>query len=307
MENLHSDFLENILSRLPTKEALHAKRVCTTWREILRKKTERSGFLFAFFHAESNNKVRKQLFYGDEYDHYDHANINHYYSDRTLSKIQHGKCIMKSSPRDIMVGSCNGLVLIGKYNRDALGLLPSLICNPLTRESVFLPDYSYSKYPQGHVSNGFGYSPSTNKYKVVTLHCNQNNHKGHFQVYTIGGKWRYIGSIRRFNHSSNAVDCSTGIYANGALHWLHKSDPYGQERQIVALDMESERFRYIALPLSDQPPPKLLGGKNNLYLCYTITDYVSYRTDIWAIPHIQTSLSLKDLGETNVTFLKDLE
>ncbi|XP_026428153.1 F-box protein At3g07870-like [Papaver somniferum] len=280
MENLHSDLLENILSRLPTEPALHAKRVCTTWRAILRKKTERSGFLFRFSHAESKVRVRRQLFYEDEYDHYDHAKINYYHSDKTRSEIEHGIFFTSTfHPKDIIVGSCNYLVCFGKAVD--LGPVPSQICNPLTGECVFLPQYNTSKYPGGSVSNGFGYFPKTNKYKVVTIHFNHMNQEGHIQVYTVGGcKWRYVGFISCFDR--DGYDYSSGVYANGALYWLHEcvSGRLQEEEQsqIVAFYLEGETLRHIELPDSGSPD-KLLGGNNNLYLVYTNCE--SSCIDIW--------------------------
>ncbi|XP_026416053.1 uncharacterized protein LOC113311426 [Papaver somniferum] len=246
-----------------------------------------------------------------------------------------------------MVGSSNGLVCYAKYNVDAIGAVPFLVCNPLTGESVFLPEYNYSELPQdtssskkrfayGRLASGFGYCPSTKKYKVVTIY-----------------------------------------YHDGALYWLHQNSHKVQKCEIVAFDLEGEKFRRISLPRSEDfyyeyygtgSPLQLLGGNNNLYLVHKF--YTASRSDIWvyikkdekfqnktfaitrnnevllwykhgidlgwslycydpktstlnklwddtakgmkcdhieAIPHRQSIVSLKDLGETNVTFFKDLE
>ncbi|XP_026409950.1 putative F-box protein At1g71320 [Papaver somniferum] len=392
MEKLHTDILENILWRLLIEPALHAKRVCTTWRAILRSKTEKSGFLFSHGVVDqaTNNNYREQLFYEDEYDH-SKMNVNNYYSDSNcITQTEHGRLITEAAPKNVMVGSCNGLVFFGKYNLHALD--PFLICNPFTGESVFLPEFNYSEVPgdnkpslprfgYGRLETEFGYCPSTNHYKVITIYYLQEEHKGHAQVYTVGGEWRYIGFIDRDKRCTFSF--SSGIYANGEIYWLQRSGRKVQEGEIVAFDLEHEEFHYIPLPCSENlqytcpiSPLKLLGGNNNLYLVHT--SHTTPRADIWgykrssscwikefsmllekpyfskplaitrskefsmwdkhsghglycydpktstlnklwddkamrmrsmyidAIPHIRSTVSLKVLGETNVTSLKDL-
>ncbi|XP_026428214.1 F-box protein At2g23160-like [Papaver somniferum] len=161
-----------------------------------------------------------------------------------------------------MVGSCNGLACFR-----ARGIDRFLICNPLTGESIFHPEFLEGIYHS--VGSGFGYCPSTNSYKVVTIfYHHRGEQKGYIHVYTIGGKWRsieYIGR-RKFGYS-------TGIYANGALYWWHQYDFYGlKESEIVAFDLEGEKFHSILMPrfkYEYSGQLKLLGENNNLYLAYT--------------------------------------
>ncbi|XP_026437171.1 F-box protein At3g07870-like [Papaver somniferum] len=246
MDDLPRDILENILSGLPFKEALHAKRVCTTWRAILRYKTAKPGIFFAFCHVEHRTTCREELFYEDEHNHYDNTKINRYYSYDTLTKIEHGKFIKESSPRNTMVGSCNGLICFGKKTEDALGEVPFIICNPLTGESVFLPEYNYyempldilrPRLPFGCLAGGLGYCSLTDKYKVIMIYYHAEEQKGHVLVYTIGGEWRYIGFMERYR--GYAFCYCSGIYANGALYWLHTSDNMLEDSEIVAFGMES--------------------------------------------------------------------
>ncbi|XP_026416167.1 F-box protein At3g07870-like [Papaver somniferum] len=256
-ENLPSDILEDILSRLPFEVTLHAKHVCTTWRAILRNKTEKLGFLFAHYvdHHQNGSKL-KQLFYEDEYDHDDHSKTLNYYSDNFIPEMEHNRFIAESVPKKVMVVSCNGLVCFGKYYEDcSLFPLypPFLICNPFNGESVCLPEFNYSELPRdisslyGRLASGFGYCPSTSKYKVVAIfYCKEERDGGYVHVYTLSGGWRNIGFTDRcaFNYSS-------GIYANGALFWLDQSSTRRvQESEIVAFDLEGEKFHYIALPRS---------------------------------------------------------
>ncbi|KAI3890010.1 hypothetical protein MKX03_025751 [Papaver bracteatum] len=170
-----------------------------------------------------------------------------------------------------MVGSCNGLICFGRNDEDILGAVPFLICNPLTGESIFVPEYNYSELPRdlqipknprllyGSLAGGFGYCSSSKKYKVVTIYYHPRDHKGHVQIYTVGGEWRYIGLIDGYK-----IDYCSGIYANGELYWLLKSNHLVPNYTIVAFNMEGEKFRRISLP--HYKDFKLLGGNNKLYL-----------------------------------------
>ncbi|XP_026416079.1 uncharacterized protein LOC113311457 [Papaver somniferum] len=203
---LSTDILENIFSRLPIEVGLQAKRVCKTWKDILQNyKSGKMGFVFVFSHEDNFDGHRggvQQLSYGEEYDHYDRENLMNYYcSHDTLTKIKHGRFTTDYVRRDIMVGSCNGLVCFGRYINYAWSAVPYLICNPFTGESVVLPEYNYSKFTldisatnRCTLASGFGYCPLTNKYKVVTIYYHEKEREGHVQVYTVGsGEWRYIG------------------------------------------------------------------------------------------------------------------
>ncbi|XP_026428213.1 uncharacterized protein LOC113324094 [Papaver somniferum] len=168
---------------------------------------------------------------------------------------------------------------------------PFLICNPLTGESILIPYFNYSGLDRkvssigrfSSLASGFGYCPSTKKYKVIMIHYSDQMvaHKGRVQVYTVGGEWRHIGFIDRYEFKSS------GIHVNGALYWLHKNDYKLQECEIVAFDLEAGKFHSIPVPPYEHfedyersrfCPIKLLGGTNNYYFAYTSTNS---RTDIW--------------------------
>ncbi|XP_026428219.1 putative F-box protein At2g02030 [Papaver somniferum] len=282
MENFPNEIIENILLRLPGEVALQARRVCTTWKALLRNyKSRKPGFLVAVSLGDKG-RFRQEFYYEDEHDHYQHAKINYYFTDKTLSKIEHHRSNAKIDwqIKDIIIGSCNGLACFSKAKKDVVGRVPFLICNPLTGEPVLLPYCDYLElyrdiltpwFPiRRSLTSGFGYCPLTDDYKVVHL-------------YTVGGghEWRFIGFI---GHHVDAY--SACVYANGALYWL-PPDKY----DIVAFDLEGEKFHSVPLPFYEDfvyanpsllDRPKLLGGNNNLYLSFaSFTTSDAYRTDIW--------------------------
>ncbi|XP_026458652.1 putative F-box protein At1g26515 [Papaver somniferum] len=138
-----------------------------------------------------------------------------------------------------MVGSCNGLVCL-LYSQIRGG-----ICNPGTGEFLSLPGLREPRFA-GWTQVGFGYLPSTKEYKVVRYSNNLLNGdgeaQGHVDVYTLGSQsgWRGQENIPYRFYSS-------GLFANGAIHWIRKT---GRGRhlvyKIVAYDLPDEKFKYVS-------------------------------------------------------------
>ncbi|XP_026416142.1 F-box/LRR-repeat protein At2g43260-like [Papaver somniferum] len=280
MEKLHSDIVENILHRLPTETALQAKRVCKTWKIILRSKTDKIGLLFAVKYPGSHDEYG--LYYGDPIG----GKIN--YTWFALDNMSSGKSIPWYDYLDGMLGSCNGLVCFQR--RSWTSGEPFLICNPITGEVVYVPNNTQLEcfvdyYGRRVTISGFGYCHSTNEYKIVIMHEKEYR----VQVYTVGGRgdWRNTETIRIHPFSD-----STGVCTNGALHWLHLIN-IGYHCTIAAFDLVNENFKFIPLPryeyVKHHHSLKLLGG-NNLYLVHTIiTMSNEHCTDIWEYKRKNTS------------------
>ncbi|KAI3952867.1 hypothetical protein MKW98_005094 [Papaver atlanticum] len=131
----------------------------------------------------------------------------------------------------------------------------AIFCNPITGEYVNIPGIfkrgnivNYSEF----IVSGFGFHPSTNKYKIVRIHYTKFTDLGRVEVYTIGSgsRWRETGatthSLRpRMGHNLGMPGYLSpfGTLANGALHWLNK------EGKIVSFDLAKENVYLL------QPPP----------------------------------------------------
>ncbi|XP_026398727.1 F-box protein At3g07870-like [Papaver somniferum] len=239
--------------------------------EILHQ-TEKEGLLFVQYIEDGE---RGCLFYGNDCDDYNQANIMEMEPHRLTMEYRH---------KGAVVGSCNGLVCTGERNKDVNLVDPVQLCNPLTGEYVSLPKFKLTRKLAIHGNNcrnlasGFGYCHSTKEYKVVRI-FSQKGDLRLVQVYTVGGKWRCIRpKLRYFNCASS------GIYANGSLHWLDQSYSQIPERKIVAFDLEHEKFYSVPMPTDAtcfsvvRSVSYLLGGNNNLYLVHTENNC----TDIWA-------------------------
>ncbi|XP_026419432.1 F-box protein At3g07870-like [Papaver somniferum] len=105
-----------------------------------------------------------------------------------------------------ILGSCNGLVCFKcKFHNE-----PVYICNPITREYIVLP-----RVVGLDLLTGFGYCPSTNEYKVVTIGWRN------ILVYTLGSGgigWRNVKHMDRDIISRRQI----GEFANGSIHWVDK-------------------------------------------------------------------------------------
>ncbi|XP_026438032.1 F-box protein At3g07870-like [Papaver somniferum] len=143
-----------------------------------------------------------------------------------------------------MVGSCNGLVCFKISDKNTRVQDPIYICNPVTREYVYLPKYIHggdrdSRY-RGFFICGFGYNYSTHEYKVVRIYyrSGMSLDVSKVQVYTLGSGqgWRDKGNITHLLSPITSCVC-----ANGALYW----SGYGK---IMAFDLADEEFRVIPLP-----------------------------------------------------------
>ncbi|XP_026424690.1 F-box protein At3g07870-like [Papaver somniferum] len=260
---LPSDLTLNILSRLPADSVLQCRQVLKTWKDLLRQPsyprahllhqlsqingnsfTSPSshttagipfGLLFFFsFTLERGN----QLYYGE----YDNQTRN------KIRKINQPLTVGKS-----VIGSCNGLICFSE-NYPYHVLEPSYVSNPITGEYVTIPRIikrgnlvDYSEF----VVCGFGYHPSTDKYKIVKIHYTKTTHLGRV-VYTIGSGsgWRETGttthSLRPKNECASRGSCMYlspfGTLANGALHWLNK------EEKIVSFDLAKENVYLLPSP-----------------------------------------------------------
>ncbi|XP_026458659.1 F-box/kelch-repeat protein At3g06240-like [Papaver somniferum] len=205
--------------------------------------------------TESGAEV--QLYYGDEFV----SDDKRFYMYETNTKLDRVKYNLRAEDwfeYNHMVGSCNGLVCLQSYNQATKSSCVG-ISNPLTGEFLILPD------SVGWFEHGFGYLPSTNEYKVVRCSYTELNNvwKGHMEVYTLGSQsgWREKETIPYKFYSS-------GLFANGAIHWIGKTN--GGAR-IVAYDLADEKFKDIpSLPFDFLKGYDALTGRLQLGLEYRV-------------------------------------
>ncbi|XP_026420838.1 F-box protein At3g07870-like [Papaver somniferum] len=274
MESLPSDIVLDIVSRVPAESVLECKLVCKLWGTLFR------GSNFANLHLSHQlnhlhgggddgnddlaaSKVEPCLFFACRIDYpanfitllYHGGQVSDWISIgkkyifiENLKRIYHAP-MHTNYLSDHLVGSCNGLVCTFQLHN--LVLDPIYICNPLTREYVYLPELVVNKEgvdPHrivkgdvdlcNHMACGFGYVRSTNEYKVVRIHYLDND--GHVEVYTFGSGcgWRAIG---RVPYQLSKFNGGKATNANDAMYWISYN-------RVVAFDLDKEEFRLLSVP-----------------------------------------------------------
>ncbi|XP_026410013.1 F-box protein At3g07870-like [Papaver somniferum] len=161
-----------------------------------------------------------------------------------------------------IIGSCNGLICLDGLKDECLIVYVCCICNPITRECVFLPKIENSDYDNHVFLVGFGYICSTNEYKVVRAYRLKEEPKFvQFVVYTLGsGKgWRSVG--KKIGIGMKLFTRLRGVFANGSDYWnLGKG-------KIVAFDLVEEFF--VKLPRFSPGSLDFRLGVLEDYLCIT--------------------------------------
>ncbi|XP_026458653.1 F-box protein At3g07870-like [Papaver somniferum] len=288
MENLPIDIIENIFSRLSVKPTLHCKRVCKTWRNFIGK--NKTGLLFAYVdihNLQYDYQTKVKLYYGDKYE----ENLEQYYSTETLAKLDGGKYDLRIPNFRCyhhMIDSCNGLVF---FQRDLNRVHPlGGIFNPVTGELLSLSGLSKEAGLRWR-SVGFGYLPSTNEYKVVRCSYTKLNDElqGHVEVYTLGSQcgWRGKQNLPYYFQKS-------GIFANGAIHWIGEGCQGARAYEILAYNLADEKFKHAAsLPFDfnrGDDRLELMGG--NLcalhYICGGPIIIWAFKKKNWARNYIAT-------------------
>ncbi|XP_006349814.1 F-box/kelch-repeat protein At3g06240-like [Solanum tuberosum] len=193
----------------------------------------------------------------------------------------------QQTPSDQFVdicGSCNGLVLI--LNKDDT----IVVINPITLDFKKIPNSPFALDPVGSFSMyGFGYDYVNDDYKIVVI--SRYDHDNEYEpdvldmfmdIYSLKvGSWKRIKSSP-YDHA--VPELASGVFVNGALHWLASKKP-DYVSVIGAFVLSDEEFVEV-------PAPKSLDkGKfvfNKLVvvkgcLCMVVDNLEGYgnRIDVW--------------------------
>ncbi|XP_062013922.1 F-box protein CPR1-like [Rosa rugosa] len=124
-----------------------------------------------------------------------------------------------------------------------------VICNPLIRKLVTLPEPNISFESNNNATIGFGFDAATNDYKVVRLVPDDPKRKTFAEVYSLArGTWtdpRHVAGV------SEMHACTPQAFVNGTLHWQAVRGPNGAGYHfILTFDVGSESFSEIMMPES---------------------------------------------------------
>ncbi|XP_026459635.1 F-box/kelch-repeat protein At3g23880-like [Papaver somniferum] len=157
-----------------------------------------------------------------------------------------------------ILGSCNRLICFNACYDNIYQ--PAYICNPITREFILFPKVEGKQF-----LTGFGYIPSTNEYKVVSICSSKRDPNfGIIQTYTIGSGigWRNVGKM---DYDLISTRQNNAVFLNGSIYWVIQGT-------IFSLDLADEEVRIIPSPPQAGNPPstvrmRVLG--DFLCACYT--------------------------------------
>ncbi|KAL0403964.1 UNVERIFIED_CONTAM: F-box/kelch-repeat protein [Sesamum radiatum] len=286
MQEIPSEVLGEILSRLPAESLLRFRCVCKAWRLTI----DDPIFIKVHVHRQllevqdSSNGVGQLILRGDLDTKLYSLPMESLNSDGV--KIVKA-AIVKNSPLERYaeakspVGSCNGVLLISQSK----GI--NFLWNPLIREFHRLPPLKLvSKKSRGlyHSVSGLGYDSAADDYKVVKISQvfdpRDRSFKSETVVYSLKlDCWRWI---KDFPYRISRL--TGGIFLKGALHWISSTMPLKcMDDLIIRLDLGTEDYCVLPLPskLSGLAKPSakhlgVLGGCLILSCHYQIE-----RLDVW--------------------------
>nr|GEX51238.1 hypothetical protein [Tanacetum cinerariifolium] len=144
-----------------------------------------------------------------------------------------------------------------------------------------IDDYKLFIYnPSTRIWFSFGYDESSDDYKVVEMSRHKSETDIRVHIYSVKtGNWKRLGDC------SHALEpTTTGVYSNGALHWLaYKSLRSSLPKGIVSLDLKKETYgKVFQLPKDEE------GGKNDLTLgvlgeWFCVLCNHGSHADVWAM------------------------
>ncbi|KAL2932212.1 F-box protein CPR1 [Bienertia sinuspersici] len=156
-----------------------------------------------------------------------------------------------------IVGCCNGLVCLCKGLNFALW-------NPWTgkHEKVPCPNFQlvHSSNTYHCLNHGFGYDPTTDDYKIVSILQQHSRLKG------------------------GTIDTKLGVLTNGAFHWVARQIPdlYSSSNLLLAFDLGAEKCRVVTQPNyvdTDFHMSLALLGDRLCFLCH----YPKENFDLWVM------------------------
>ncbi|XP_026426251.1 uncharacterized protein LOC113322392 isoform X1 [Papaver somniferum] len=279
----HDLIMQQILTKLPVPALLKSVLVSKLWYNSIhidRKRFTHSHFLQSKKHPrvifslldvrDGDTENTGEAVYGCHFFKF----TNGLYGTENPLKFDMFRVYHTHSGISELVGYCNGLpcmAIVGDYSTGYL------VSDPNRK------DYLYIFYPAGvgkHISesriicHGFGFDPSANEYKVVSVFCTPQKELN-FVVFTLGTKsWRdvtattmpisgdggrSITKIRAPTGSDkSAIFCTSSSSNSGCLVWkvivtLEGSDdsyaPNSNEKEmLMSFNLHDEKFQFIQLP-----------------------------------------------------------
>nr|XP_043630928.1 F-box/kelch-repeat protein At3g23880-like [Erigeron canadensis] len=255
MDNLPSNVMFDILSRVPVKTIIHCKCVCKRWQTIIldpyfadmHLSRSPAGLMINHNYEKDmrSSTIKPGILKWVEIE--DESDYHYLHHDLLMSLDLNLGTIFQDS-QILLVGSVNGLVCLWQFG--PRGHDNTYICNPITREYMILPRQQYYRDGYAIIVYGFGVGLKTNEYKVVRTFqgdippdstSTSRPSLLEAEVYTLGtGQWRSLGHVPYWLCGFH------GPFLNGHAHWM-VVDPDSPEK-ICAFDFDNETFKLFPSP-----------------------------------------------------------
>ncbi|KAK4479488.1 hypothetical protein RD792_015002 [Penstemon davidsonii] len=288
-DTLSADLLMEILSRVPAESLLGFRSVCKDWCRMIDD---------PYINIHLERQLLKTHDSSNGAGHLLLVNHNRQLCSLSLLNLLQFDCPLKFETTRMMnpnplggpgtsICLCNGLILV------CCSIVHKIwsIWNPLTKEIHRLPPDSWSEIWTLDVFKGFGYDSGADDYKVLK-HIQYVDPVDRISKYVItcvysmkSDSWKRIEDfpfwIMRFG-----LDRSSGVFYNGALHWIGKrfhEDIQTENLIVVAFDLKTEDSRTYPIPslqLDGLKCPIL--QLDELYGCLSLSLYSDFkRFEIW--------------------------
>lgn len=271
IERLNEELIFEILSRLPVKFVAQSKCVSKRWCSLISEpkfakiqlqratignptsiqRIIKGGYLQTINYEPLDDGEHDRLMVQlnpPETDPYDYETVDVGEYNSTIVQLH----TPRKDPYDwfMLVGSCDGLVCLscdGGY----------MLYNPTTRQSRIIPKSNLIIQDFDTVFHGFGYDPATDDYKIlqgVYVISGDGYKEAAMEIFALKPS-----SWRRIPNGRVAAPYESGIYLNGAVHWLEEPGIHSKRVcKIVSFDLAEEKFMEV-LPLPDVDPDVRLG------------------------------------------------
>ncbi|KAL6648573.1 hypothetical protein ACP70R_012797 [Stipagrostis hirtigluma subsp. patula] len=222
------DLIFKILVRLPAKSVIRFRCVCKAWLAMI------SSRRFAEAHLELSKLRPKMLIVPGEYSYPPWREEKtafwmgfYEYNGGTMASLVHSEQFPKGIAEWTQPLHCDGLILTSTLDQEIM------VCNPMTREFVFLPKGSHNRDPNHRV--GFGFDPYSNT--------------KWFEVLTLGTEvWR------RTVDPPYPIRGLTPAHVRGFIYWRADLPRETEPKVFVRFNLANETFSPIPYPPCEAQP-----------------------------------------------------
>ncbi|XP_074265452.1 F-box/kelch-repeat protein At3g06240-like [Silene latifolia] len=265
---LPPEICTHILSTLPAKTLLKFRCVCKSWCSII----DDPDFVHLHFQlSQINYRNNDKLVLALE------GIVGYRLTVRDAETLRNIGCIFSKSDWFDIIGSCNGLLFVGRHGFSFHRELR--LWNPSIRKSFLLP-----ACPLDNWRYLFGFAPDSQDYKVVAFTLQM-----YFAVYTLRNQqWIVIDNLLNVtNLNINNLfglfsSLSTSVFLRGATYWVVQN--YRDSSGFIHLGsfgFDEEKLTFLKLPFSrDKRTLRFLFLLGESLAIFSISETTS---SIWAL------------------------